>query len=231
MVASPRCHKSNDGSVELNAWVFGPDGEVKKQFCLGDGIEHIAIDPKSHIWAGYSDEGVYGNYGWGTTSENLPVGASGLVCFDNDGQRLWEYEPPDGLDNISDCYVLNCAEDVVWLCTYTDFPIVCIDGDLAIKAWRSDLAGPKQIAVNGNMILAYGGYGEKAWDCSLLRLSECRAETISQVRLLLPGSANLKEATVIGRGKFLNLINDGIWYRFEVPEQALGSHSIKFVPT
>lgn len=217
LVCSARCHKRKDGSVELNARIYGTGGAVITEFCLGDGIEHLGIDGRSRIWAGYSDEGVYGNYGWGTSSENSPIGAFGIVCFNNQGQKLWEYKPPQGFDYISDCYTLNCADDAVWACTYTDFPMIRIDDDLVVNAWHSDLSGPKAIAVNGKSILAFGGYRDSAWDCSLLRVSGSRIETVSQVRLMLPAPVSLHAATVIGRGKFLSVIHDGLWFQFDVP--------------
>ena len=153
----------------------------------------------------------------GTSSENPPIGASGLVCFNVGGQKIWEYKPPEGFGYIVDCYVLNCADDAVWACAYTHFPFIRVDHHFEVKAWSAEIRGPRQIAVDGDTVLAYGGYQEKAHDCWLLRLSDSLAHRVSQVRLELPDPVNLSEATVIGRGKFLNVVVNGFWYRFEVP--------------
>jgi hypothetical protein len=213
LVASSRCHRWEDGSFELNAEVYGNDGRLRSEFCLGDGLEHVQADTQGRIWVGYTDEGVYGNYGWGFE----PVGALGLACFDVQGTRIWEYAAPSGAPPVSDCYVMNVAEDAVWACYYTDFPIVRIDSQFQIQAWRSDLSGPRQLAVAGEMVLAYGGYQDKANDCWLLRLSDEIAERVSEVKLRLPDGFDLNAATVIGRDKFLHVFANQLWFRFEVP--------------
>lgn len=215
LVAAARCHRWKDGSFEMNAKVYRVDGTAGAEFCLGDGLEHLAIDREGRIWAGYSDEGVYGNYGWGFE----PIGRSGLVCFDRSGQRLWEFEPPEEFEYISDCYVLNCAENAVWLCPYVDFPIIRIDADFSVEAWASDLSGPRQMAVDGHRLLVYGGYGEKAKECWLVHLRESTAERIAQVKLQLPDGTSLAKARVVGRDRILHVFVDDLWYRFEVPRK------------
>jgi hypothetical protein len=100
LLAGTRCRRFADGTHELNGHVYGLDGQLRRQFLLGDGIEHIATDVRGEIWVGYFDEGVFGNYGWGamTTSEEQesPVGWPGLVRFDAEGNMTWRYEPPEG---------------------------------------------------------------------------------------------------------------------------------------
>lgn len=213
LIASTRCHRWEDGSFELNAKVYRADGTVGTEFCLGDGLEHLAIDASGRIWAGYSDEGIYGNYGWGFD----PIGAPGLVCFDGNGSPVWEFRPPPGLDPISHCYVLNCTDDTVWACYYTDFAIIRVVSDFKIAAWKTDLSGPRQMAVDDDRVLVYGGYMENANDCWLVQLRESTAERIAQVQLRLPEGAALDKATVVGRGRFLHVFAGDLWYRFAVP--------------
>ena len=64
LAASTRCRRWKDGSYDLNARVYRPDGALKSEFCLGDGIEHMQTDTSGRIWVGYFDEGVFGNFGW-----------------------------------------------------------------------------------------------------------------------------------------------------------------------
>lgn len=194
-------HAAPDAMISLH------DGTTKREFHMGNAM-HVQANNEGLIWAGYSDEGIY------TTPS---IGTSGLVCFDADGRVHWEFKPPAGFDPISECYVLNCAEDAVWACYYTDFPIVRIDSEFQIRAWHTDLSGPSQMAVIGDRVLVYGGYGDHANDCWLLKLGESNAERIAKVQLCLPGNASLDKAVIIGRGRFLNVFAGDLWYRFEVP--------------
>ena len=49
------------------------------------------------------------NFGW-----QDPLGAAGLSCFSDTGQKLWDFRPPEGFDYISDCYALNVCRNGVW---------------------------------------------------------------------------------------------------------------------
>jgi len=218
VVASTRCRRLRDGSHELNGNVYGADGSVEARFCLGDAIKHLQIDASGRIWAGYSDEGVFGNYGWGPLfGDATPIGAAGLVCFDRNGSCMWEYKEPQGFDHLIDCYALNCADEAVWVCCYIDFPIIRIDSEFRVTAWHSDLSGPREMAVDGDRLLVYGGYMDNANDCWLVKLGDSAAERILPVQLRLPNGVGLDNAAVVGRGRFLHVLIDDFWYRFAVP--------------
>jgi hypothetical protein len=184
------------------------DGSVKTEFHIGEAM-HIQADMQGQFWAGYSDEGIY--------SGRSPLGGSGLICFDTDGRVQWDFLPPVGFDPISECYVLNCTNDAVWVCYYTDFPIMRIDSDFRVTAWTTDLSGPSQMAVHGDRLLVYGGYRENANDCWLLHLREYAAERIARVQLCLPPDVSLDRAEVIGRGRGLHVFANDLWFHFEVP--------------
>jgi hypothetical protein len=66
---------------DRNAVIYGADGRVLAEETLGDGIEHVLADGTGHIWVGYFDEGVFGNYGWGRPGSPEPLGACGLTGF------------------------------------------------------------------------------------------------------------------------------------------------------
>ena len=104
LVAGARTHRFKDGSFEKNGYVYGPGGRVEGNFLMGDGIADVQCDSAGNIWTSYFDEGIFGNYGW-----TEPLGASGLVCFDLEGQIRWRFRPPDGFDSIADCYALNAV--------------------------------------------------------------------------------------------------------------------------
>jgi hypothetical protein len=216
LVVAPRCKHFNDGTCELNARVFSSSRSV--DFCLGDGIEHIQIDGLGRIWVGYFDEGVFGNFGWGPIDGPEPIGSPGLVCFDRTGANIWEFDAPSGLDQIADCYAMNVTPDYVWACYYTDFPIVRIDARGRVDAWQTNLRGPRELAIAGDSLLAFGGYGESRNSCVLLKLIQGRhAEIVANVKLLLPDSVDLSKAKVIGRGEALHVFADDTLFKFVVP--------------
>jgi hypothetical protein len=66
LVVDCRCEWRPDGP-ELNAAIFGLDGAISRRGCLGDGISGLQLSESGTIWAGYFDEGVFGNLGWGGT--------------------------------------------------------------------------------------------------------------------------------------------------------------------
>jgi len=81
LVVAPRCAWRAADDFDLNGAIIEPQtGEVSK-ILLGDGISTIQIDGLGRIWAGYCDEGVFGNFGWGALDGPHPVGAAGLVVF------------------------------------------------------------------------------------------------------------------------------------------------------
>jgi hypothetical protein len=212
LVVSSRCQRMQDGTVELNAKIFTREGFLEAEFCLGDGIEHVQSDSMGRIWVGYFDEGVYGNFGWGRDA--TPLGAAGLVCFDREGKKLWDFEPPEGFDSISDCYGLNVAEENVWACYYTDFPIVRIGSRGRVEGWSTNLSGPRQFAVSDHSVLVYGGYGDQKDECKLLRLGNGRADHVMEVKLMLPDGVDLGQCKVLGRDRVLHVFSSAHWYTF-----------------
>ena len=213
LVSGSHCRRSNDGVLEQNAAIYSDDGQLAKRFCLGDGIEHIQIDDLGRIWVGYSDEGVFGNRGWGAH----PIGATGLECFGVDGQELWSFAPPPGFDTMADLYALNVAGNEVWTSYYTDFPIVLIDSDLSVRGWQTELSGVRALAVAGKHVLAYGGYNESRDSCQLLRLGDNNANVINDVKLSMPADLDILASKVIGRGNILHVICNQEWHQFKVP--------------
>jgi len=211
LVVATRCERFQDGTHELNATTYGTNGEVVRQFLLGDGIEHAQIDPSGNIWVGYFDEGVFGNYGWGHSNDRF--GAAGLSCFNDKGEKLWDFQPPAGCDSISDCYALNVSRDGTWVCYYTDLPLVRIDSKWNPRAWRTETSGGRELAVHGKHILHFGGYGEQRTSCRLLRLDEEAAQFVSQVTLLLPSEVDLSKS-VIGRDDKLHVFFNDSCYIF-----------------
>jgi len=113
------------------------------------------------VWVSYFDEGGYGNLGWNDPGP-APIGRSGIVRFDADLTKRWEYpsyvaNPWGGVD---DCYAFDVVGEVAWACYYSDFPVVRIDGE-HVSGWRNPVRGARALVVGdgGVSILLVGGYG------------------------------------------------------------------------
>jgi hypothetical protein len=214
LIVSPRCTRYKDGSHELNAKIYGLDGKLQEELLLGDGIQHLQVDQGGRIWVGYFDEGVYGNFGWGGSGNAAPVGAAGLVCFSDKGEKLWEYQPVSGTDSISDVYALNVFGDEAWAYYYTGFPLVRVGHDWKVAAWISQTAGARAFAVHDESILLFGGYDDGPTACRLLHLGNTDQPVENGVTLSLPDGGKLADATMIGRGHILHVFAGEIWYQF-----------------
>ena len=214
LVVASRCFRNPDGSHEMNAKIYGTDGKQNREFLLGDGVKHIQTDAEGRIWVGYSDEGIFGNFGW--QYPGGPLGAAGLSCFDKSGQKMWDYEPPEGFDHIADCYALNVSSSGVWSHYYSDFPMALVDSNWHIRCWNMELSGGRTFAVGDNRVLMYGGYREGRTACNLLSLDDHNARLVAAVSLALPRAIDPSKDTVIGRDKRLHVFQEDDWYVFSI---------------
>jgi hypothetical protein len=149
-----RCFRKSETDIEKNARLFGRDGVLKTEMVLGDGIEHLQVAPDQTIWVAYFDEGIFGNFGW-----EQPLGASGLVQWSQNGNRLYEYSPTAGLGPIYDCYAMNVDfGGDVWCCYYMDFPLVRLRGGEIREAWQSPVTGASSFAIDPPFALFYGSF-------------------------------------------------------------------------
>lgn len=116
LLASARSRYYSENQFDLNGKVFDQNGNLIREFLLGDGIQNLAVTSDDIIWTSYFDEGIFGNYGWKT-----PVGACGLRAWDKHGNTVYKY--PNLEDHfICDCYALNVVSNhEIWFYYYTDF--------------------------------------------------------------------------------------------------------------
>jgi hypothetical protein len=129
-----------------NARVFDSSGILKRDFTLGDGIQHVQTTVDGHIWVGYFDEGVFGD---------TPISQSGINCFDKFGQLIYAHAD----ESMADCYALNVvSNDEVWSCYYTDFPLVQIVNQQVKNSWDSPVRGSGGFVIWKNFVLFRGGY-------------------------------------------------------------------------
>jgi len=140
--------------TEQNACVYSTDGVQVRSFALGDAVENLQTTEDGKIWVGYFDEGVFSD----------PLSSVGAACFDSQGMRLFDYRKladSENLPAVDDCYAMNVESgESVWLCYYSDFPLVHLSGFQLNRIWRNvPVGGAKAFGLgkNGNVILA-GGY-------------------------------------------------------------------------
>jgi len=215
LVVGARCRRLEDGRAERNGRVYGVDGTLRRELVLGDGINDVQATAAGAIWVSYSDEGVYGNFGWGY-SDSPPVGAAGLVRFDMHGAKLWEYTPPTGLGPIDECYALNVTADAAWAYYYSDFPLVRVSPDGQIKTWRTGIDGARTIVTDGRRVLLFAGYSPNLYRCVLGRLGETAIEDLQESRLVLPDGRPVEGEDVVGRGPLLHILAGTGWYQLDV---------------
>lgn len=209
LLVGSRCRNIPEGP-ELNAAVYNAEGDLEKSFCAGDGIEDVQISEHGDIWISYFDEGIFGNYGW-----NEPIGSFGLNCFNRSGDLTWRFTAPEKLDAIADCYAMNVHKDDVWLCYYTDFPIVRVDKNRAIHAWSNEVSGARAIAVDGNRVLLFGGYGEDKKRCIIQSLSTS-GKAVNRTEYTIKAPFDISATAVMARGADLNAIHEGTWYQLSM---------------
>jgi hypothetical protein len=184
-------------AADRNAVIYDAEGRAVAEDVLGDGIEHVLTTTAGDIWVGYSDEGVFGNYGWGSPGPR-PVGSCGLIRFSSALQPAWRF-PPEGVTSISDCYALNVTDDEVWTCYYAGFPVVRVRDGL-LTAWENEVQGPRALAVAGTRVALYGGYGDEQ-RLAVGVLDGDRFVVTRTYRLEFPGGSEIPPRTaVFGRG-------------------------------
>ena len=199
-----------------NARVLNAAGEELRRIRLGDGIEHLKIDDAGHIWVGWFDEGVFGNEGWVVPGLKRSPSSYGLAAFSEEGEVIAaEAELPQG---ISDCYALNVEGECAFACTYTQFPIISAVAGRPSRWWKTDLRGPRALAVNWPYVLAAGGYAEDGNRIALLRMSERGGEQVAEWRLPAPFGDPRAADLFDGRGDTLHIVHDGVWRRWRVDD-------------
>jgi hypothetical protein len=215
LAAGARCRWRRDGP-DRNAVLYDADGQVVSEHVLGEGIGHVLAASTGEVWAGYFDEGIYGNYGWGRPDTQEPIGAYGIVRFSPGLEPAWHYPKYTevGLwDAVSDCYALNVDDTGAWACYYSDFPVVRIC-DSAVTGWHNDVKSASALAVAGSRAELFGGYGPDYDRLALTELGADRAQPAGEYRVVLPGGEPIPAGTqIIGRGSRLHFLTGTGWYQ------------------
>jgi hypothetical protein len=198
---------------EHNATVYGPGGDVKLSACVGDGIRHALTTGEGAVWLGFSDEGVYGNMGWGRPGP-APLGASGIVGLNAKLEVEWEF-PSSASDPVDDCYAMNWDGQRLWAYYYSDFPIVAIDGG-RIRSWPTTVMGAKALVTDGSLAALVGGYRGDYDRVVVGRLETSLAEAEVR-RLTMPDGGPLpRDAAIVANGSELHVFAGSTWLRLDI---------------
>ncbi|WP_305788189.1 hypothetical protein [Symbioplanes lichenis] len=217
LLVGARCRWRPEGP-DRNAIVYDAEGAPVGEHVFGDGIQHLLTTPSGGIWAGYFDEGVFGNKGWGGPGP-APVGSCGLIRFGPGGEQEWRFGGPDGVPYIDDCYALNVAGETVWACYYSDFPLVRVR-DGRITVWSNDLArGAQALLADDHRVALIGGYGGRHNRVVAGELGDDALRETRRFRLALPDGRPLSaRARVVGRGPDLHVFYGTEWYRLSLDD-------------
>jgi len=210
LVAGTRCAWYAEGEFDLNGIVVDPVTGTHERILLGDGISRVNVDRQGRIWVSYFDEGIFGNFGWGNPGP-LPIGAAGLACFSETGEKLWEFE-----GNIADCYALNVSGSEAFAYYYTEFPICRVSGSFRVTSWGTELRGCRHLAVSGSQVLLSGQYDDPPGTGYLGVLDGDALKDVQPVRLVLPNASPLPTLRLLGRGQHLLYFGDDAIYRTTV---------------
>ncbi|MEU6802496.1 hypothetical protein [Streptomyces neyagawaensis] len=153
--------------------VFDALGRPSWTFRVGDAIEHLLTDESGDLWIGYFDEGVFGD----------PLSAAGARRWSATGEALWEYSPPPGGDWIADCYALNVDRRAAWVYPYTSFALVEVRDGKPLRARTTRVEGASGVAVHGELVAFFGGYGQDRDRLVVASLSETSVDTVAVSRL------------------------------------------------
>jgi hypothetical protein len=202
LIAGPRCEWRGKDDFDLNGAIVQPTtGEVTR-ILLGDGISAIQVDDLARIWVGYLDEGVFGNFGWGFGDGPTSVGAAGLVCFSDAGEKAWEF-PKNRSYSIADCYALNVSGADATAFFYTEFPICRISSSFELTFRTTNLAGCHTLAVSDTEALFSGQYRDPPDTAHLGKLSPERLSDIRRLRMLMPDGSARSGGQLLARGQSL----------------------------
>jgi len=202
-----------------NGRLIGSTGQILGDILLGDGIEHLQCDGGGNVWVGYFDEGIYAS-----VKDGIALGAFGLNRFDASGAstlppacRNWDTWP---LPQISDCSAMNVVNDAVWLCTYTDFPISRLGFNGEARVWTNDKCGADLLAVDGDLVVLLGGYGDERRHGALLRLEKDTARRIGEFVIDIPVEDLRELSLASSRGDTLHFVHNDTWLRLTVADVA-----------
>ncbi|WP_325039064.1 hypothetical protein [Kribbella sp.] len=200
--------------VPSNAIVYDAIGQPIAEGLLGDGIKHVQTTASGQVWVGYSDEGVYGNLGWGNGPGTEPIGAPGLIRYTPELTSDWEFSNTrHGLPPVDDCYALNVISETAWCCYDSGFPLVKIR-DETVRAWRNEVQRVIGIAVHQGHVGLYDG--------QRLTIAHRASDQLAiehKYDVALPnGDPPPPNSKTISRASAIHIFAGRSWYRTDLAE-------------
>ncbi|GGE71499.1 hypothetical protein [Priestia taiwanensis] len=132
------------------AVIVNEKGEKISEFDVGEGIADCQVDKDDIIWISYVDEGVFSGH---TLTQD------GIIAFNKDGevvfQKYGQFVDEGIVRPINDCYAMNVTNDSVWLCYYSDFPLVQLKDGKIHRQWDVEpyIERPHDFAVGEDKVL------------------------------------------------------------------------------
>lgn len=156
----------NENDYDKNGYIYTVDGRLKQQLLLGDGVAEVQITEHDIIWVSYSYQGTLGRY---SSHWHDLLGSTGLVAWNTDGEKVYEFEPSDGLYSIEDCYALNVVFDTATYAYYFynddnycgEFDLVHIQNQRITNYWHMPVFGSSAFIFDGNKAAFDGGYDHR----------------------------------------------------------------------
>ncbi|HPI50432.1 MAG TPA: hypothetical protein PLH23_19325 [Hyphomonadaceae bacterium] len=198
---------------DKNGRILDADGSLVGALHLSDGISHTLCAPDGTIWLGYFDEGVFGG---ARSDTEWPLSCSGIANVSSAGDVLFRANDTAAVQ-IDDCYALTRADNAIWACVYSGFPIIRLAQN-TIRSWTNDVSGASALAVDGDFVLLFGGYGEDKARLALVRLGETSTSLVGAVNL----AEFSKDAPMAVQGceDTVHIVDAHAWRRIRVSEVA-----------
>lgn len=209
LLVCARTRRRDKDDYDLNARVFTCDGQLKREFLLGDGIEQVVTTQSGSIWTSYFDEGVLGNFGW-----SEPIGRSGLIQWDRRGNQRYSFQPVSGLDPIFDCYALNpISDDETWIYYHSQFALVRLVRGRVENYWLSPVRGSRHFVVWHDLVLFCGSYDDESFHL-------CQLGDDHQMAVIASYQVEDDVEGLSTRGSTIILAKGVVFYRIDLPELA-----------
>lgn len=139
LLVDKNCNTIN-GKLENNALVVNKLGQIKDEFCLGDGISSCIVTEDKRINVGYLDAGIF------KTTSSEPFGKAGVLSCNEFGDIIWQ----NTKHKIMDCYAMTVDDDDdLYYYFFRDFNIVRTDFEQTHTFW-TNISGCTNFAISKN---------------------------------------------------------------------------------
>lgn len=211
LLACARARLYKNKSYDLNAKVIDNNGQIVKEFLVGDGIQSLKVTSENTIWTSYFDEGVFGNFGW-----TEPIGSYGLRSWSSRGDALYKY-PNSDPHFIVDCYAMNVINNnQVWFYFYDTFELGWLNNGI-LEFFQTEIQGSDCFVVNDDYFLFRGGYNKQD-DYFLYKLERNQLKKVLEMELIDETGLKIESKTIDYRGSLILLLHDSKIYKADLRE-------------